>query len=67
MNSKIFAIKKKMHIINSNYIMLKSIRRLKKLILYKNIKIFEYAINDVKKCKNYKFYFYVNVRLARSL
>ena len=40
--------------------MLKSIRKLKKLMLYKNIKIFEYAINNVKNCKNYKFYFYVN-------
>ena len=35
-------------------------RKLKRLILYKNIKIFEYAINGVKNCKNYKFYFYVN-------
>ena len=41
--------------------MLKLIRKLKKLILYKNIKIFEYAINDVENCKNYKFYLYVNL------
>ena len=40
--------------------MLKLIRKLKKLILYKNIKIFEYAINDVENCKNYKLYFYIN-------
>ena len=40
--------------------MLKSIRRLKKLILYKNIKVFGYAINDVEDCKNYKLYLYVN-------
>ena len=41
--------------------MLKSIRKLKKLMLYKNIKIFEYAINDVENCENYKLYFYVNL------
>ena len=41
-------------------LLLKSLRRLKKLILYKNIKIFEYAINDIDNCKNYKLYFYVN-------
>ena len=41
--------------------MSKSIRKLKRLILYKNIKVFEYAINDVKNCKNYKFYLYVNL------
>ena len=45
---------------NSNYVMLKSMRKLKKLVLYKNIKIFEYAVNDIKDCKNYEFYFYVN-------
>ena len=37
-------------------------RKLKRLILYKNIKIFEYTINDVKNCKNYKFHFYVNFK-----
>ena len=47
-------------VMNSNYIMLKSIRKLKRLMLYKNIKIFEYAINGVEDCKNYEFYFYVN-------
>ena len=47
---------------NSNYIMLKSIRKLRKLMLYKNIKIFEYAINDVENYKNYKFHFYVNLK-----
>ena len=41
--------------------MSKSIRRLTKLILYKNIKIFGYTINDIENCKNYKFYFYVNL------
>ena len=45
---------------NLNYVMSRSIRKLKRLILYKNIKNFEYAINDVKNCKNYKLYFYVN-------
>ena len=30
-------------------------------MLYKNIKIFEYAANDVEDYKNYKFYFYVNL------
>ena len=46
---------------NSDYVMLKSARRLKKLMLYKNIKIFEYAVNDVENCKNYKLYFHVNL------
>ena len=46
---------------NSNYVMLKSIRKLKRLILYKNIKIFEYTINDVENCENYKLYLYVNL------
>ena len=49
---------------NPNHIMLKSIRKLEKLILYKNIKIFGYAINDVENCKNYKLYFYVNSLLC---
>ena len=40
--------------------MLKSIRKLKRLILYKNIKIFGYAINGVENCKNYKLHLYVN-------
>ena len=35
-------------------------RKLKKLMLYKNIKVFEYAINDVESCENYKLHFYVN-------
>ena len=39
----------------------KLMRRLKRLMLYKNIKIFEYAINDVENCENYKLYFYVNL------
>ena len=52
--------------------MLKLIQKLKKLMLYKNIKVFEYAINDVENCKNYKFYFYVNFKkhvyiMVRSL
>ena len=40
----------------------KSIRRLKRLILYKNIKIFEYATNDAENCENYKFHFYVSLK-----
>ena len=47
---------------NSSYVMSRSIRRLKKLILYKNIKVFKYAINGVKNCENYKFHFYVNFK-----
>ena len=35
-------------------------RKLERLMLYKNIKVFEYAINDVENCKNYKLYFYIN-------
>ena len=45
---------------NLNYVMLKSIRKLKRLMLYKNMKIFEYAINDIENCENYEFYFYVS-------
>ena len=36
-------------------------RRLRRLMLYKNIKVFEYAINDVENCENYKLYLYVNL------
>ena len=36
-------------------------RKLKRLMLYKNMKIFEYAINDVEDCKNHKLYLYVNL------
>ena len=46
---------------NSNHVMPKPIRRLKKLILYKNIKIFGYATNDAESCENYKLYLYVNL------
>ena len=46
---------------NSNYVMLKSMRKLKRLMLYKNIKVFGYTINDVENCENYKFYLYVNL------
>ena len=46
---------------NSDYVISKSMRKLKRLMLYKNIKIFEYAINDVEDCKNYKLYLYVNL------
>ena len=46
---------------NSNYIMSKSVRRLKKLVLYKNIKIFEYAINDVEDCENHELHLYVDL------
>ena len=47
-------------VMNSNYVMLRSIRKLERLMLYKNIKVFGYTINDVENCKNYKFYLYVN-------
>ena len=46
---------------NSNYVMSKPIRKLEKLMLYKNMKIFEYATNGVENCENYKFHFYVNL------
>ena len=41
--------------------MSRSIRKLKRLMLYKNVKVFGYAINDVENCKNYKFYLYINL------
>ena len=41
--------------------MSKSTRRLERLVLYKNIKIFEYAINGAEDCENYEFYLYVNL------
>ena len=31
-------------------------------MLYKNMKIFGYAINDVENCENYKFHLYVNLK-----
>ena len=46
---------------NSDYVMLKSVRRLGRLMLYKNIKVFGYATNGVGNCKNHKFHFYVNL------
>ena len=45
---------------NSSYVMSKPIRKLRKLMLYKNIKIFGYAINGVEDYKNYKLYFHVS-------
>ena len=42
--------------------MSKPVRRLRKLMLYKNIKVFEYATNGVENCKNYKLYFHVNFK-----
>ena len=46
---------------NPDYVMLRSVRKLKKLVLYKNIKVFGYAVNDVENCENYKLYLYVNL------
>ena len=46
---------------NPDHVISRPIRRLKRLMLYKNIKIFEYAINDVENCENHKLYFYVNL------
>ena len=45
---------------NSDYVMSRPMRRLKRLILYKNMKVFEYAANGVENCENYKFHFHVN-------
>ena len=45
---------------NLSYVMLRSMRKLRRLMLYKNIKVFGYAINDVENCENYKLYLYVN-------
>ena len=42
--------------------MLRSMRKLKRLILYKNIKIFEYAVNGVRNCENYKLHLHVNLK-----
>ena len=46
---------------NSGYVISKSMWRLKRLVLYKNIKIFGYAVNGVENCENYKLYLYVNL------
>ena len=46
---------------NPDHVMPRPVRRLERLMLYKNIKVFEYAINDVESCENYKLYFYVNL------
>ena len=37
-------------------------RRLEKLMLYKDMKVFGYAANDVEDCENYKLHFYVNLK-----
>ena len=50
----------RLFVINSDYVMLRSVRKLKRLILYKNMKVFEYAVNDVKDCKNYELHLHVN-------
>ena len=46
---------------NPDYVMSRPMRKLKRLMLYKNIKIFGYATNDVENCKNYKLHFYVSL------
>ena len=46
---------------NSGYVMSRSARRLRRLMLYKNMKIFEYAVNGAENCENYKLYFYVSL------
>ena len=45
---------------NSDYVMPRPMRKLKRLMLYKDMKVFGYAINGVENCENYKFYFHVN-------
>ena len=44
---------------NPGYVMLRSMRRLEKLMLYKNMKVFGYAVNGVENYKNYELYLYV--------
>ena len=45
---------------NSGYVMSISTRRLERLMLYKNMKVFEYAVNGAEGCENYELYFYVD-------
>ena len=46
---------------NSDHVMSRPVRRLEKLILYKNIKVFGYAINGAESCENYKLHLYVSL------
>ena len=46
---------------NPDYVMPRPVRRLKRLMLYKNIKIFEYAANGAEDCENYELHLYVNL------
>ena len=46
---------------NSGYVMSKPMRKLEKLVLYKDMKVFGYAANDVENCKNHKLHFHVNL------
>ena len=50
------------NVMNPGYVMPRPVRRLKRLMLYKNMKIFGYAANDVEDCENYKLHLYVNLK-----
>ena len=47
---------------NLSYVMSRPMRKLEKLILYKNMKVFGYAINGVENCKNHKLHLHVNLK-----
>ena len=48
-------------VMNSDYVMPRPVRRLERLMLYKNIKIFGYAVNGAEGCENYKLHLYVSL------
>ena len=45
---------------NPGYVMPRPMRRLERLVLYKDMKVFGYAINGVENCGNYELHLYVN-------
>ena len=46
---------------NPGHVMPRPARRLERLMLYKNMKVFGYAINGAENCENYKLHLHVNL------
>ena len=48
-------------VMNPGHVMPRPVRRLGRLVLYKDMKVFEYAINGAENCENHKLHFHVNL------
>ena len=46
---------------NSGHVIPRPVRRLGRLVLYKNMKVFEYAANGAEGCENHKLHLHVNL------